>query len=237
MFELAEPTDALLDHVTLRNERHGKEKVRAVTLRFKITGPNTLLDLLSPTLRHALYMRDDAQEALPGVEAPTPLLRSKDITTVPDPQKLVEGATVHIEHGIDDGNEICLGGSKVDGFSIEAHDGGTVDLSLRVSSSDVSREEIGLIADKWSTVVKLRIDPPMIAPPAADGVIDGSADAFHRDYPDADAAPTGQGLFDDDGGDDATDAFIAHHGDAEGDTDGEDAVDVADIDADAAVEP
>ena len=150
MFELAESTDALLDHVTLRNERHGKEKVRAVTLRFKITGPNTLLDLLSPTLRHALYMRDDAQEVLPGVEPPTPLLRSKDITTVPVPQKLVEGATVHIEHGIDDDNEICLGGSKVDGFSIEAHDGGTVDLSLRVSSSDVSREEIGLIADKWT---------------------------------------------------------------------------------------
>jgi hypothetical protein len=73
-FEILTPTDADLTSVTPRNETHGEDKVFAVSLGLRVTGPNTMLDILQPGLRDALYKPVDGQEQLPGVEPSTPPL-------------------------------------------------------------------------------------------------------------------------------------------------------------------
>jgi hypothetical protein len=101
MFELQNPTTALLTSVTPRTEHHGDSTVVAVSMKLKITGPNTLLDLLSPALRHTLYTAVEGQDQLPGVEPATPLLRAKGILDVIALKSCFGGWTLSVDHGID----------------------------------------------------------------------------------------------------------------------------------------
>lgn len=181
---------------TGRTERHGDEWIPAVSFGFKITGANTLLDLLSPTLRLTLYSPVEGQEQLPGVEPTTPLLRSKDIETIPLGMEY-EGWTVTVEHGIDGTSAIVLGDSKVKVQSVKVYEGGTVDIIGSVSSSDVNAEEAGLLWSKQKTEISLILKAPE---PKAD-VIDGTVAAFNADHPGQ------QDMLD------ATDTFLEEHGD------------------------
>lgn len=180
MFELTTPTAALLKSVTPRQEHHGEDIVVALSMRLELTGPNTLLDLLSPRLRHALYEAAEGQEELPGVEPSTPLLRSKDF----DHHSLkasFEGWTLKVDHGIDEDDPISLGGCKVDAFRLDAMEGGTIKLTFRVGTNDISSEEIGLLCGKLGSEVSITLHAP--EKPAE--AIDGSKAAFEADHPDA----------------------------------------------------
>ena len=50
MFQLTEMTQATIASVTPRVEKHGDDDVFAISLGLSITGPNTMLDALSPSL-------------------------------------------------------------------------------------------------------------------------------------------------------------------------------------------
>lgn len=165
MFELTTPTVALLKSLTPRQEHHGEEIVVALSMRLEVTGPNTLLDSLSPKLRHALYEAVEGQEQLPGVEASTPLLRFNAF----DHHSLkasFEGWTLKVAHGVDEDEPIALGGAKVDAFRIEAMQGGTVKLSFRVGTNDISSEEIGLLCGKLGSEVSITLHAPEKQPDA-----------------------------------------------------------------------
>jgi hypothetical protein len=136
LFQLLDPITATLKSVTPRTECHGEDTVVAISMRMTIEGPNTLLDALSPKLRHALYMAAPDQEQLPGLEA-TPLLRF-DAFEHHALKACFEGWTLKVDHGIEEDDPITLGGAKVDAFRIDAKQGGTVALSFRVGSNDVS---------------------------------------------------------------------------------------------------
>jgi len=180
MFQLITPTSAMLKSVTPRQEHHGEDIVVALSMRIEITGPNTLLDLLSPKLRHALYQAPEGQEQLPGVEASTPLLRfdAFDHHTL---KACFDGWTLKVDHGVDEHDPIALGGAKVDSFRLEAMQGGTCKLTFRVGSNDVSSEEIGLLCGKLGSEISITLHAP--EKPAE--VIDGSTEAFKKDHPDA----------------------------------------------------
>lgn len=198
MLQFLEPRDAHMTTFTGRTEKHGDEWIPAVSFGWKITGANTLLDLLSPTLRTTLYAPVEGQEQLPGVEATTPLLRSKDIETIPLGIEY-EGWTVTVEHGINADSHIVLGDSKVKVQSVKVYEGGTVDIIGSISSSDVNAEEAGLLWSKQKTEISLILKAPE---PKADP-IDGTVAAFNNDHPDQ------HSLLDDDApAMDATDAFI-----------------------------
>jgi hypothetical protein len=181
MFELTTPTTARVKSATPRGEHHGEDLIVAITLRLQITGPNTLLDALSPTLRHALYMAVEGQEQLPGVEPATPLRRTKDITNV----SLVgsfEGWTLKVDHGIHEDEPITLGGCRVDKFKLdEIMEGGTTKLSFNVGSNDLNDEELGILCGKLGSEITFTLHAP--EKPAE--AIDGSTDAFKRDHPEA----------------------------------------------------
>lgn len=199
-FELKTATTAKLATFTARVEKHGEDDVSALSLGLRITGPNTLLDLLSPTLRHALYTEVPGQEPLPGVEPSTPLLRTKDIDSLALTYAF-EGWTLSVDHGIDERAPIVMGSTKVDKFKVKALEGGSIELSMRAGSSDVSTDEAGLLFGKMGHEVSITLIAPI--PDTAAGVIDGTVEAFERDHP----------LFDgqEDGAPDATDAFVEQH--------------------------
>ena len=197
-FEFNAPTTALLTSITPRTEKHGDEDVFAVSFGLKLTGPNTLLDKLSPTLRTALYKPvDDATEQLPGVEQPTPLLRATGIELI-KLKGALQGWTIEIDHGIDENDPIEIGDCKVDEFRVHPMEGGSVDLMFRVGSNDIDATEAGLLCSHLKQEVSFTLRAPKLLPtnPEA-GVIDGTVG-----HPGAAAA-------DGDGEPDPTDLFAA----------------------------
>ena len=181
-FEILTPTDATLTSVTPRTERHGEDDVFAISLGLRVTGPNTLLDLLAPGLRESLYMAVEGQEQLPGVEPSTPLLHCKLVDMISLGASF-EGWTIAIDHGIDESDPITLGGAKVDKFKVTPHEGGSVDIAFRVGSNDIDAAEAGLLCSHLAQVISFTLRAPEIK--KAEPVIDGTGADFKREHPDA----------------------------------------------------
>jgi hypothetical protein len=197
-FQLTD-TQAKLTSFTGRTEMHGDERVPAVSLGITITAPNTILDTLAPGLRMSLYKAADGQPQLDGIEESTPLLRAQGIGSL-SLERSFEGWAVTVAHGIDDGSAIRLGTCKVDGFKVHPCEGGSVDLSFRVGTSELDEEAAGMLWKKNGQGIVITLTPPVPKQEA----IDGSKAAFDADHPEQadlldDEAPVM----------DATDAFIA----------------------------
>lgn len=181
MFELKTPTTAKLSSLTPRVEKHGEENVPAVSLALTITGPNTLLDLLAPGLRDTLYKAVEDQEELPGLEQATPLLRTRALERIKLKVHDMEGYRLVVEHGIGDDTAIDLHDCKVDKWALEPFEGGSVELSFRVGTSDVDETYLGRLGMKLGQDVQIQLHAPEAKPDA----IDGTQAAFDADHPDA----------------------------------------------------
>ena len=193
MFQILEFTEAHVASVTNRTEKHGDESVPAVSIGIEITAANTLLDLIDPKLREALYKAIDDQEQLPGVEPATPVLRCNSIDRAVLPTSH-EGWTLQVDDGIDESEPMTFGSVKVDKFSVEPKQGGSIVLRLRCGTSDISAETLGKLAMHNGQSIWIMLS----APKPGDEPIDGTTEAFRKDHPDA------------------TDLFTAGHGDPEG---------------------
>lgn len=200
MFQIESMTEATLQSVTNRVEKHGEEEVPAVSLGIKITAANTLLDLIDPQLRHALYSAIEGQAELPGVEAATPVLRcnsfEKHTLT-----RTYEGWTLAVDDGADETTPMVFGSVKCDKFVIEAKQGGSIELRMRLGTSDVDADKLGKLAMHNGQSIWITLKAPENPAP----VIDGTVEAFRADYPDAE---------------DATDLFVGEHGDSSSNDDG-----------------
>ena len=180
-FEFTNFTAATLTSLTPRTEKHGDEEVFAVSFGLKITGQNTLLDKLSPTLRQALYRAvDEATDTLPGVEQSTPKLRATGIEMI-----TLKGALNGWTIAIEEDDPIALGDSKIDAFKVHPMEGGSVDLFFRVGTNDIDAAEAGALCSKLHQEIKFKLTAPKVAGDAP--VIDGTVAAFKADHPDADA--------------------------------------------------
>ena len=195
MFQITEMTEAHVASVTNRTEANGNKRVPAVSIGLEMTVPNTMLDLIDGSIRHALYKAVEGQDELPGVDPATPVLRCNSLDSV----SLVtshEGWTLKVDDGIDDTQPMTFGACKVDKFKVEAKQGGSVELRFRVGTSDIDAERLGKLGmhnggSIWITLTPRAKD--------AGPVIDGSNEAFERDHPDATdlfaagGGPTGAG--------------------------------------------
>jgi hypothetical protein len=83
-FELPQVTAVTCTHANTRVEMHGKtDKVRAIDLRWRLTGDNHLLDLIQPGLREHFFRNKEVEDAiaagqqqlLPNEAIPLPNLR------------------------------------------------------------------------------------------------------------------------------------------------------------------
>lgn len=180
MFQITDFTEAHLASVTNRVEKHGEDDKPAVSLGIAIEAANTLLDVIDPKIRHALYMAVEGQEDLPGVEPATPVLRCNSFET----HKLSashDGWTLQVDDGIDDTTPMTFGGCKVDKFVVEAKQGGSIVLRFRVGTSDVDAEKLGKLGMHIGQSIWLTLK----APQKKAEPIDGSLEAFQADHPDA----------------------------------------------------
>jgi hypothetical protein len=159
MFEITEPTDATLVSITNREENHGEDKVPAISLRVKLRGPNTMLDWLEKTLRPALYTKVKGQQPIEGVEITSPNLRTKCMEHIALVAKY-EGWTLHVDHGIDESEPVTFGGCKVDAFRVLPMEGGTVEITFRIGTNDISAESLGIIGMKLGQTISITLDAP-----------------------------------------------------------------------------
>lgn len=181
-FEIIENTRAKLASVTARVEKHGDDEKPAVTLSIAIEAANTMLDLLDRTLRPTLYKAaaDGAQADIPDVEQVLPVLRCNAIDRVLLPTKH-EGWTLNVDTDIDENRPMSFGGCKLDGFSVEPKQGGSILLRFKVGTSDIDAERSGMLMMQNGEPIWITLLAPKVAPPA----IDGTGAEFKREHPDA----------------------------------------------------
>jgi hypothetical protein len=138
------------------------------------------------------------QAVIEGTEATSlPLLRSRVIEKVALKGEGL-GWSTSIAYGIDETSAIHLGDCKIDKFRVEPHEGGTVDLFMRVGTSDVDELNMGRLSMLIGNEVDLSLDPPQ----KPQDVIDASSDGDWP-FPQAEAQEEAP---------DATDVFLAEHG-------------------------
>jgi len=180
MFQILTFTEAHLATVTNRVEKHGDDDKPAVSLGLEITTGNTILDLIDPKLRPTLYKRHDDQPDLEGVEQVLSVLQCNSIDRVLLPTKH-EGWTLAVDDGIDDTKPMSFGGCKIDKFSCEPKQGGTVVLRLRVGTSDLDAARSGMLGMHVGQPIWVTL----VAPEKPVDAIDGTTEAFEKDHPDA----------------------------------------------------
>ncbi len=135
-------TPAKCTHVNKRTENHGDTEVHAKDLNWKVTGPNTMLDLIHPSLRKSLY-KHAGTKILPGFEDVTPELICP-LFEGPFAIKFEgSGYMLTVRFGEVSGDQIELSGVEVAKAKTDAHDGGTVDLFFRTSHVGLSMAEMG----------------------------------------------------------------------------------------------
>lgn len=156
MFELTQPTTVLLASVTNRSENHGEDKSPAVSLGLTILTSASILDTLCPEVR--------------------PLLRAPGVAAV-SLQTVCQGWTVLVEHGIDEDDPIKLCGCKVDKFKVTPKNDDTVELRLRVASSDLSPLRLGLLGMKVQQEIVVKMTAPNGATQTSD---DAQTKAMNR---------------------------------------------------------
>ena len=171
MFEITEFAEVTLASVTNRIEKRGDEDVPAVSLSLVFTAENTLLDLIDPGLRHALFKANpDAEPELPEMEQTTPVLRCNSI------EKLTlttrhDGWRLAMDQGIDESTPLEFGGCKVDKVTVDAHQGGSVTIKMRVGTSDVDAERLGKLAVNNGQSVWIKLLKPLKAADVFDGTV------------------------------------------------------------------
>lgn len=201
MFQLQEMTEVHVTSVTNRTELHGDERMPAVSIAVEIEAANTLLDIIDPKIREALYKAVEDQDNLPGIEQSTPVLRCNSFErhTLPTSH---EGWTLSVDDGIDDTDPMTFGGVKVDKFSVEAKQGGTIVLRFRMGTSDVDADKLGKLAMHNGQSIWITLIAPKPGAEAIDGTVGhpgaapSAGDLFAEEHdsglgvePDEDAGP------------------------------------------------
>lgn len=197
MFELTTTTECELTQFTGRTQKSGRDDVPTVSFRLKIKGAkNTMLDMLSPTMRLTAYAPVEGQEQLPGVEVTTPVLRCPDMKTWKS-EVVHEGWKLFVSRGIGDDSGLQMNSCKVDEFTFDLYQGGHVDCEFRVSTADVDEEGAGMLWGRQKRKVFVQVHAPEL--PAA-GSTEATGAQIDGTVGHPGAADAGQSsLLDDDG--------------------------------------
>lgn len=165
IFQVPEWIEATLKTMTNRAEVHGEERKAAASWHISIRSLNTILDTMAPDLR-GLWV-DAKQMTVDGLPPMLPL-RMKDLEyPVKLPGKLFTGWTFHVDHGIEEHDPLAFGSCKVDDFKVTPFEGNTVDVDLRIGTSDVDAERLGLMGMKLQQKIRIKLIAP--EPAAGDG--------------------------------------------------------------------
>lgn len=162
-FELTETT-VLFSHLNSRTEKHGEDNVAAGDLKIRAQLSNDCLAMFHPSLKSSLYfydktadedLVDKAKSEEPGY---MPHLRFAQIEGFKWDGEIV-GAKVTVHSGIDAKSDIALDDCKVNQFSLEPQNGGTVIVTMRIQMHPNEKQAGKLWAMVGDNIV-LSVEPP-----------------------------------------------------------------------------
>lgn len=211
-FELEDITTLKLTSVNPRKEHHGDELVQAIDLNVRWETSNEALTMFDPWLRGALFYNaaaDQGQGDLTCVPEVWPNLRMTKLVTPLKWDWEGVGYTMRIDHGLGGKSDLVLTGCKVKKFAITPKEGGTTFIDFQVQANvDVTKKLVGELCDLEGAEIAASLMAPNEVP---GGVIDGTKGHPGAGAPTdglAEGAAAGQQPLD------ATDAFVATHGEA-----------------------
>lgn len=165
-FEIEEFTPVKIKSVNPRSERHGPEELHpAVDIGVILTTGNNILTALDGKLLDALYTKNanadqGGQQSIDGVEevSSLPNLKFPKMGALKWKYDLM-GYTLTVQHGV--GSDIVLTGCKVSKFTIDPKEGGSVELSFRVQSSDsLDERTLGKLSLLVQNEVEIMLEAP-----------------------------------------------------------------------------
>lgn len=146
-------TKATISDIDIQSLKQGQtDVVPAVCLHLKLTLANNTLKMLDKNLLGFLFEKGtgkgDPQRALDGVDVLSDLPQLTDLAVSIgainwDGEQT--GSTLKIYQGVTGDQDIKLGDCKVHKVKIEPKEGGAVEWSLQVYTSDVDQETIGAL--------------------------------------------------------------------------------------------
>ena len=148
-------------HFAPRIEKHGDEEVLAGTLKIAWRTDSFVLAEFGARLRDALYWHDPAGSSLSKSEleqvfaAPVNLRCPEIAKTIALKHELV-GALVTIPYGVR--SEIRLDGAKVDRFTVEPHEGGSVTVGCRILTGEIDEETSGRLCALMGQEIRLAFE-------------------------------------------------------------------------------
>lgn len=155
MFDI-EKKPCTLQHINIRDEKHGEENVLAIDMKLTGDFDGDILAEFGPELRHALYKKADGGDLVDTAsEVPTALRFPQLCQPLKFADEII-GASVTVAYGIGD---IALETCDINNFKIECHDGGTVRVTYRVQARPTG-EQLAKLSQVLGTAVEVSIDPP-----------------------------------------------------------------------------
>lgn len=131
---------AKLTHINLRTEQHGDEEKPAIDLKFEHATANDALNLVHPDLLESIFQEapgDRAQAHVAGVPRVLKALIFPDMKPFGWASELT-GMRLTIDHGMGGKSDLVMGDCTVDKFVIRPLEGGTVEFTFRVRTTDVN---------------------------------------------------------------------------------------------------
>lgn len=146
--------DVRVDHLNLREEKHGEVSKQAVDVKIKASVPNDFLSYLHPTLKWSLYDKDDQPDLVPD-EKHLPRLRYASMDPIKWRGEMIKAAvTFHGAKAKDDKEVVCTVGKLV----LEPLDGGTVQVTF-VCQFYPDPAEVGFLAGVLGRDIKFSVEP------------------------------------------------------------------------------
>lgn len=163
MFSVIEHA-AMVTSVTNISEKHGNQRVPAVSIGIAITGSGDLLGEFDPALRSFLYRKPQPK---PGelpiehdglTELRFPLLKN------PSWNKEWAGYMLRFSIGATGKEDVLLTDVDIKGISINPLEGGSVTISLKAHAQPQSEGDHGKIARMLQQECTLSLTPPDVDP-------------------------------------------------------------------------
>jgi hypothetical protein len=150
-FTLEKFTTVLVKSVNIRAEVHGKEKVPAADIGFRLTCSNQVLSMFDGGLLFGLYKPaidgNEDEPELDGVEpvSERPMLRCPSIAMPIDLSREYVGRDIVIDYGMGGSSNLNLNTCTIGAFKVDAKEGGTVDIDFRAQVSHLDPETLGAL--------------------------------------------------------------------------------------------
>lgn len=160
MFQL-DKHDADITNVNFRKESHGEDRVAAVDIKIETKASNLLLDSIDPELRKRFFKKPSK-----GEQQPLPI-DGNNLTALAMPmlaeQKIgheYQGYEVSIAGLMDHIEPVFFADAKVKRLSFNPLEGGSIELSLTISTLIDEDDDAALLSAWRRGEVRLSLTPP-----------------------------------------------------------------------------